>query len=111
LRDAAQRVRQRRQPDRLAEHVGHPHHAIDAETSLDAIEMSIAVLRVGAALATANLLVLHPTTWSAIRRSKDGQDRYLATADPTTDEANSVWGVPVLTTTVIAEGTGVLSTR
>jgi HK97 family phage major capsid protein len=83
-------------------------HAIDTETPLDAIEMAIAELRVGSSLATANLLVLHPSDWSLIRRSKDSQDRYLTTADPTRDEANSVWGVPVLTTTVMSAGTGML---
>ena len=77
------------------------------DTALDAIEQGIADLRVGAALATANLLVLHPTTWSAVRRSKDSQARYLTTADPTKDVANTAWGVPVLTT-VLAAGTGLL---
>jgi predicted transcriptional regulator len=79
-----------------------------AETPLDAIEASIATLRVGPALATANLLVLHPSTWSAVRRSKDDQHRYLVTADPTTDTASSAWGVPVLVTTQISPGLGLM---
>jgi HK97 family phage major capsid protein/HK97 family phage prohead protease len=83
-------------------------HAVTSETDLDAIEASIAALRVGAALATANLLVLHPSTWSSIRRAKDSQGRYLTTADPTLGEADTVWGIKVLTTTVIAAGTGLL---
>lgn len=36
-------------------------------TAIDSIEKSIAQLRVGSALATADLLILHPSTWSAIR--------------------------------------------
>jgi HK97 family phage major capsid protein len=85
-------------------------HSADATgvTALDAIEMSIAAMRVGAALAEPDLLVLHPTTWSAIRRSKDSQNRYLVAPDPTADEANSVWGVEVLVTTVLAAGAGAL---
>ncbi len=82
--------------------------ALTDETPLDGIELAIAKLRTGAALATANLLILHPNTWSATRRSKDLQDRYLTTADPTTDVASSAWGVPVLTTTQIAAGAGLL---
>ena len=70
--------------------------------------MSIAAMRVGAALAEPDLLVLHPTTWSAIRRSKDSQNRYLVAPDPTADDANSVWGVEVLVTTVMAAGAGTL---
>ena len=83
-------------------------HVVGAESPLDAIEMGIAELRVGAALAIADLVVLHPSTWSAIRRSKDLQDRYLATSDPTSGEASTVWGVPVLSTTAAPEGEAVL---
>jgi HK97 family phage major capsid protein len=78
------------------------------ETPLDAIESSIAQLRTGPALAEANLLILHPETWSAIRRSKDLQDRYLVTLNPLADTAQTVWGVPVLTTTQQEAGVGTL---
>ncbi|VBA47916.1 phage major capsid protein [Mycobacterium attenuatum] len=77
-------------------------------TPLDEIEIAISELRTGPALARPNLLVLHPDSWSAVRRTKDSYGRYLVAADPTADEANSVWGVPVLQTTQIAAGTGVL---
>lgn len=92
----------------LSHTVGGTGTTPNGETSLDAIESAIAQLRSGAALATANLLVLHPNTWSAIRRSKDGQQRYMTQADPTVGEANTVWGCEVLTTTAIAAGTGCL---
>jgi HK97 family phage major capsid protein len=80
-------------------------------TVIDSIEKSIAQLRVGAALATANLLVLHPSTWSAIRRLKDTTGRFLfiaADSDPSNAEANSIFGVPVLRTTQISAGTGLM---
>ncbi|MBZ4620503.1 phage major capsid protein [Mycobacterium avium subsp. hominissuis] len=80
----------------------------DGETPLDAIEASIAALRTGPALAEADLLVLNPVTWSAIRRSKDSLGRYLVQADPTQDQAESVWGVPVLTTTQQEPGVGLM---
>ncbi|WP_411815842.1 phage major capsid protein [Gordonia sp. SND2] len=86
-------------------------HAVDTaggETPLDAIESSIAELRVGAALAVADLLVLHPTTWSAIRRSKDSQQRYLVAPDPTRGEADTLWGIPVVTTIAQTVGTALL---
>lgn len=86
-------------------------HAVDtahSETALDAIEVSIATMRTGPALAEPDLLVLNPVTWSAIRRSKDSQGRYLTAPDPTADEANSCWGVDVLVTTTMAAGAGAL---
>lgn len=83
-------------------------HALGTDTPLDALELAITALRTGPALAVADLLVLHPATWSAVRRSKDAYERYLVAPDPTADEANSAWGVPVLTTTQIAPGVGCL---
>ncbi|BDB42834.1 MULTISPECIES: phage major capsid protein [Mycobacterium] len=85
-------------------------HSADATgvTTLDAVEMSIAALRTGAALAEPDLLVLNPLTWSAMRREKDSQNRYLVAPDPTQGAASSLWGVEVLVTTVQAAGTGLL---
>ncbi|MCG7595757.1 phage major capsid protein [Mycobacterium sp. PSTR-4-N] len=92
----------------LTHTVGGTGTTPNGETALDAIEVSIAKLRVGAAKATADLLILHPATWSAIRRTKDGQQRYLTQPDPTVGETNTAWGVPVLVTTQIAAGAGAL---
>lgn len=75
---------------------------------LDDVELAIAQLRTGPALANPDLFVVHPDTWSALRRTKDNYGRYLLSADPTQPEANNLWGVDVLQTTQIAAGTGVL---
>lgn len=72
------------------------------------MELAIAALRTGAALAEANLLAVHPSTWSALRRTKDLQDRYLVQPDPTQGSPSTVWGVSVLATTTIAAGVGAL---
>lgn len=77
-------------------------------TVLDSVEIAIGAMRVGAALAEPDLFVVHPTTWSAMRRVKDAYGRFLVAPDPTADEANRLWGVDVLVTTQIAAGTGVL---
>lgn len=87
-------------------------HTVATETPLDTLEQAITALRVGPSLAVADLIVLHPSTFSAIRRSKDGQSRYLTQADPTVGQANTAWGVDVLVTTQIAAGAGlVMDTR
>ncbi|BBY38469.1 hypothetical protein MMAN_26030 [Mycobacterium mantenii] len=77
-------------------------------TALDSVEMSIAQLRTGPALAEADLLVLHPNSWSALRRIKDAYGHFMVQPDPTAGQASELWGIPVLQTTQIAAGTGVL---
>lgn len=74
----------------------------------DALEQGIELLRSGPALAEADLCLMHPTTWSAIRRTTDTLGRYYAAADPSADEVNQAWGVPVLVSTKFALGEAVL---
>lgn len=83
--------------------------AVDGgESPLDTVEAGISDLRVGSSLAEPDLLVVNPATWSALRRTKDLQDRYLVQPDPTQGAAATLWGVQVLPTTTIAAGTGLL---
>ena len=77
-------------------------------TPIDDVELAIAQLRTGPALAEPSLAIFHPNTWSAIRRQKDLYGRYLVAPDPTADQANSIWGVPVLQTTAFTAGDGLL---
>jgi HK97 family phage major capsid protein len=76
------------------------------DTVWDSLDKSIAALRAGAALAEPDLLVLNPTDWSTIRRVKDAYGRYLVSPDPSDDQVNEAWGVPVLTTTQKPVGQG-----
>jgi HK97 family phage major capsid protein len=73
------------------------------------LEQAVTQLRTSAAFALADLIVLNPTTWSKIRRTKDGQGRYVVNPDPTAGEANQLWGVSVLTTTAMTVGVGLVS--
>ncbi|WAJ43128.1 phage major capsid protein [Mycobacterium sp. Aquia_216] len=77
-------------------------------TPLDDVEIAIAQLRAGPAPAEADLFIVHPDTFSALRRTKDLYGRYLLSADPAVAEADNIWGVPVLQTTQIAAGSGIL---
>jgi HK97 family phage major capsid protein len=77
-------------------------------TPLDDVEIAIAQLRAGPALADPDLFIVHPDSWSNMRRTKDTLGRYLLSADPALGEANSLWGVSVLQTTQITPGTGIL---
>jgi HK97 family phage major capsid protein len=68
----------------------------------------IARLRSGPALAEPDLILMHPNTWATIRTQKDSYGRFLATPDPTTETAESVWSVPVVQSTQFTAGEAVL---
>lgn len=76
--------------------------------NFDDIAGAIAALRTGPALATPNLLLLHPNTFANIRTQKDQYARYLATVDPTAETAETIWGVDVLQSTQFTAGEAVL---
>jgi HK97 family phage major capsid protein len=77
-------------------------------TALDAIEQAIEQMRSGPALAEPDLFITSPSSWSALRRTKDDLHRYILSPDPTREEANQLWGVPVLLTTQCNPGDGLL---
>jgi hypothetical protein len=81
-------------------------HAAVGTPQFDDIEEAIAELRSGPSLAVADLLVLSPSTWSALRREKNLQGTYYVAADPSVGEVSSIWGVPVVSTTVCPDGEG-----
>lgn len=93
----------------LLKQTGILTRAKGTDTALDAMEQAITDLRSGPAFCDADTIVLHPTTWSSMRRSKDTQGRYLLNADPSASEANSLWGIPVVVTTQIAAGTALVA--
>ncbi len=65
-------------------------------------------LRNGSAFAQPDGVVMNPTDWSAMRRLKDSQNRYLLTPDPTADVTPSLWGCSVILTTDMPAGTAVV---
>ncbi|MGI8578873.1 MAG: phage major capsid protein [Nocardioidaceae bacterium] len=77
------------------------------ETSVDTLELAGTDLRNGPAFVEPTLYVMSPSTWSAVRRTKDSQGRYLVDADPTQAATATLWGVPVIVTTVMTPGTAV----
>ena len=74
----------------------------------DDIAGGIALLRAGPALASPDLCLLHPDTWTAIRTQKDTLGRYLATPAPTDATAETMWDVEVLQSTAFHAGEAVL---
>jgi hypothetical protein len=112
--------------------------AANGETPLDAVNRAFVDLRTGPAFAEADLVILNPATWAALRREKDSTGRYILslldgprsvsfdgspnlTTVPTTEAEKwgvpqqgvtsgyeSLWGVPVVETTQLAPGTAVV---
>lgn len=81
---------------------------VSSDTKLDALQKAITDLRVGPSFTEPDGIVLHPNDFSDIVLAKDSQLRYLA-GNPLTDSPRNLWGVPVVVTTDIPEGTGVVA--
>lgn len=92
----------------LLTNTGVINRARGTDTALDAIEQAVNDLRVGPAFADPDTIVLHPTDWSAIRRAKNTLGNYL-TGDPVNGPSNTLWGTPVLATTSMPIGTGLVA--
>lgn len=56
---------------------------------------------------TATAVILHPNDVAALDTAKDKQDAYLA-ANPRANNAPTVWGLPVIKSVNIAEGTAIV---
>ena len=78
------------------------------DQSLIPIEEGITDLRNGPSFCAPDAIIINPSTWSTIRRTKDSYGRYLL-GDPGQVVVNDVWGVPVLQTTMMLPGTIVLA--
>lgn len=75
---------------------------VAGETRID--RLRLAALNASLALYPASGFVLHPIDWAAIEMTKDGQGRYLV-GDPTGQVVPRLWGLPVVTTQAMAQGT------
>ncbi len=78
-------------------------------TALDCLELAINDLRVGAAYCKADMMAMHPGTFSFLRRQKDDYGRYLLEPDPTAQRASSIWGIDVIQNSWIPNGTVILA--
>lgn len=72
-------------------------------TALDSIEDAITEMRIGTSLSEPTLFVTSPKTWSAVRRIKSTQGQYIV-GDPLSEAVASIWGIPVVVTTAVADG-------
>ena len=78
------------------------------DAALDVIEQGITDLRNGPTFCEPDAIVIHPSTFSVIRRTKNTLGNYVL-GDPGQSTVNDVWGVPVLQTTQMPPGTVILA--
>ena len=77
------------------------------DTALDVLEQGITDLRNGPNFCEPDAIIINPSTWSAIRRTKNTLGNYVL-GDPGQTTVSDVWGVPVLQTTQITPGVVVM---
>jgi HK97 family phage major capsid protein len=69
---------------------------------------AIAALRTGPALATPDLICMHPNTWANLRTQKDNYGRFLTDPDPSQDQASTIFGIDVLQSIFFNAGDAIL---
>jgi HK97 family phage major capsid protein len=77
-------------------------------TIWDSLNIALNLLRNGPALAVGNLWIFNPNDWNFIRRVKDLYGRFLVSADPSDDQVNQAWGIPVFADIWCPAGKGLL---
>jgi HK97 family phage major capsid protein len=83
--------------------------ALGTDTVINALVKACNDLRVGSSYATADLIAMHPSTWTKVKTQTDTQGRYLLNINASDVGAiDNVFGVPVLTNTKIPIGTGIV---
>ncbi len=80
-----------------------PYSGSGAANALDQVRLAIA--QVAVAGFSANAVALHPNDWAAIELLKtSGSGEYIATGNPRSAGAPSLWGVNVVPTMAMDEG-------
>ena len=74
---------------------------------IDTLEQGITDLRNGPSFCEPDAIIIHPATWSSIRRTKNTLGNYIL-GDPGQVTVNDVWGVPVLQTSQMIPGVVVM---
>jgi len=76
-----------------------------ADSRVDAIHKAMTQLEL--AFLSANAVVMHPTDWQSVRLDKTANGDYYF-GPPTGVGSKVLWGLPVVTTTLIAQGTALV---
>lgn len=81
-----------------------------SDTRIDALVKASNDIRVGGAYANANLILMHPTTWAAVRTTKDLQDRYVLALNQPNElgSVDNIFGVQVIVNTKVPQDVAIV---
>ena len=79
---------------------GTQSHTLGADTVIDAIKKMITKIET-VAFSVPNVVIMHPSAWESIVLQKDAEDRYYF-GGPVNVDTKTIWGLPVVTTTLLA---------
>lgn len=81
-----------------------------SDTRIDALVKAANDLRVGGAFATADLILMHPSTWTAIKTQKDTQGRYVLALNQPNElgSVDNLFGTQVIVNTKVPEDVAVV---
>ncbi len=92
-------------------HVGSTlTRSVGSDTDIDAIRKAMNDIRVGAAFGQADLIAMHPTTWSSVSLNKSSTGQYLLNPDDPSaiGDLKSIFGAQVVTNSYIPAGTALV---
>lgn len=81
-----------------------------SDTRIDALVKAANDIRTGPAFATANLILMHPTTFTAVKTSKDTQGRYVLALNQPNElgSVDNIFGVQVITNTKVPQDVAIV---
>lgn len=80
---------------------------VTSTNDVDSIYRAITEVRVDG-FAEPTALVIHPLSWANIRLAKDSNNQYFGPGPFAPDRTETLWGLPVRVTPLIAEGTALV---
>lgn len=81
-----------------------------SDTRIDALVNAANDIRVGPAFGNADLILLNPSTWTAVKTSKDTQGRYVLALNQPNElgSVDNLFGVPVIVNTKVPEDVAIV---
>lgn len=76
-------------------------YSASTDTKIDRLRRAILQVRIAEYRASA--IIMNPIDWADIQLLKDGQNRYIW-SDPTINNGQNIWGLPVVDTNAITSG-------
>ncbi|HEY0388614.1 MAG TPA: phage major capsid protein [Gaiellales bacterium] len=81
--------------------------ALGADVRFDAVHKAVTKIRLNARREP-DAVAFHPTDWETLRLTRTTQGEYIS-ADPLSSDPNQLWGMKVVTSSLLTQGTAVVA--